>query len=164
MTDKEKGFKWWLRYIIVPLIAGSGLVTIFITLMGRNEPDPRPSNPTISISDDVRDAGGNQVDKNQAPFKIRVDGEAMNAKSNFVYLVVDNGNDQYIEPTRSLGAGVEGPFSGYCYLGELDDPSSLGQSYRVFAVVVNRAYSDYNTLDNTTVLAKSVPLLLVRTQ
>jgi len=29
-TDYERGFKWWLRYIIIPLLSGGGIVTAII--------------------------------------------------------------------------------------------------------------------------------------
>jgi hypothetical protein len=36
--DRERGFKWWLRYVIVPLIGGGGIVAIVVTTI---------SSPTI---------------------------------------------------------------------------------------------------------------------
>ncbi len=166
MGDTEQGLKWWLRYIVVPLVVAS--VVALVALMNRDElpgPAPRPiGSPIISITDDIRDSEGNRIDKDSAPFKVRVSGEALNARPFFVYLVVDNGNGQYVEPVGSLGSNVDGPFSGYCYLGLRDDPGSLKQAYTVFAVVANREYEEYALLDRSTVLAKSNQLLLIRTQ
>jgi hypothetical protein len=32
MGDLESGLKWWMRYVIVPLIGGGGLVAIFVSV------------------------------------------------------------------------------------------------------------------------------------
>jgi hypothetical protein len=40
MADTETGLKWWVRYVIVPLIAGGGLVAIIVALL--KPPDDRP--------------------------------------------------------------------------------------------------------------------------
>ena len=37
-NERERGFKWWLRYVIVPLIGGGGIVAIVVTII---------SSPTI---------------------------------------------------------------------------------------------------------------------
>lgn len=35
----ESGFKWWMRYVVVPIIGGGGIIAIVIALMS-----PRPEN------------------------------------------------------------------------------------------------------------------------
>jgi len=32
MADNEGGFKWWLRYVIVPVIGGGGIVAIWVSI------------------------------------------------------------------------------------------------------------------------------------
>lgn len=34
MGESEQGLKWWLRYVIVPLIGGGGLVAIVVAYLG----------------------------------------------------------------------------------------------------------------------------------
>jgi len=33
MADLEQGMKWWVRYLLVPLIGGGGLVAVVIALL-----------------------------------------------------------------------------------------------------------------------------------
>jgi hypothetical protein len=40
MTDIEHGFKWWIRYVVVPLMAGGGLFAIFGPLINRSQQTP----------------------------------------------------------------------------------------------------------------------------
>ena len=34
-NENEKGFKWWIRYVIVPLIGGGGVVAIIVALLSQ---------------------------------------------------------------------------------------------------------------------------------
>jgi len=47
MSDGETGWKWWVRYVIVPLIGGGGLVAIIVASMSS---DRHPSNPKFDQS------------------------------------------------------------------------------------------------------------------
>jgi hypothetical protein len=38
MTDSEDGYKWWLRYIIVPLVGGGGLVALLVAVIDKPSP------------------------------------------------------------------------------------------------------------------------------
>jgi hypothetical protein len=49
-TDKERGFKWWLRYVIVPIIGSGGVVAIIIALMTRPANSPTPPTPMVTPS------------------------------------------------------------------------------------------------------------------
>jgi len=40
MADEEKGLKWWLRYVIVPLIGGGGIIAIVVSVLGRKAQIP----------------------------------------------------------------------------------------------------------------------------
>jgi threonine dehydratase len=33
MPDNETGFKWWLRYVLVPIIGGGGIVAIIVAFV-----------------------------------------------------------------------------------------------------------------------------------
>lgn len=68
MADEERGAKWWIRYVIVPLIGGGGIIAVVVARMAqptiprsadtgsevvqplRNEPKIPPSmNPTPPV-------------------------------------------------------------------------------------------------------------------
>jgi hypothetical protein len=55
MADNESGLKWWMRYVIVPIIGGGGVIAVVVAVM------EKPGVPP-SISDH-----GSVTDK--APFK-----------------------------------------------------------------------------------------------
>ncbi len=42
MASDETGLKWWLRYVVVPLVGGGGLVAVFVAVLTR----PPSSVPT----------------------------------------------------------------------------------------------------------------------
>lgn len=35
MPDSEAGYKWWVRYVVVPLIGGGGLIALFVAYLNR---------------------------------------------------------------------------------------------------------------------------------
>jgi hypothetical protein len=43
--ENESGFKWWARYVIVPLVGGGGIITLVIALMNRPSVTPTTSSP-----------------------------------------------------------------------------------------------------------------------
>lgn len=116
--------------------------------------------PQVSIDKRIMDERGSAVDKNKAPFRIFVDGSVSNAEGLFLYLVVDDGNAEYIMP--GLGQGYNGNFSGTCYLGVEDDPKSLNKRYIVFAVVTDRKYKKFEHLNRTSMKATSNRIKLFR--
>jgi hypothetical protein len=77
VADTETGLKWWVRYVIVPLIAGGGLVAIIVALLkpaddrprdgGRSTVDvdkePRPPLPLSEKSPQTYDFSMSQLDK-----------------------------------------------------------------------------------------------------
>jgi len=42
--EKETGIKWWMRYVIVPLIGGAGVLGVFIAYIGK--PPATPEKPS----------------------------------------------------------------------------------------------------------------------
>jgi hypothetical protein len=71
MSDpgKESGFKWWLRYVIVPLIGGGGLIGIFISF--REHPpvsapaavsSPQPTSSVTPRESVTRPAGSRKAE------------------------------------------------------------------------------------------------------
>ena len=43
MPDEEIGWKWWIRYVVVPLIGGGGIIAIIVALLaGPTEPTYEP--------------------------------------------------------------------------------------------------------------------------
>ena len=118
----------------------------------------------VKISNDLTDERGRSVDKKQAPFNVRVKGEVSNANSFYTYMVVQDGNVQWIEPTANFGYNINGEFSGDCYLGEINSPNSRKKPYKVFAVVTDREYKEYEHLDRKTIKAQSNAIDLIRTR
>jgi hypothetical protein len=42
VADEERGLRWWVRYAIVPLLSGGGLVVLLVTwFLGQKGPDPK---------------------------------------------------------------------------------------------------------------------------
>lgn len=121
-------------------------------------------NPTITLSDDITDERGAPVEKKKAPFKVQVRGAAKSVKGFYTYLVVNDFNVLWIQPSSSQGVNVSDDFSGYCHLGKVGDPNSLNKRYEVFAVVTNREYKDYDHLDVKTVKARSNAIEFFRTR
>ena len=39
-NDEEKGYKWWIRYVFVPLMGGGGIIAIIVALLSLREPTP----------------------------------------------------------------------------------------------------------------------------
>lgn len=50
-SEIEKGYKWWVRYVIVPLIGGGGLIAIVVALLTRTPPTTSGSPPTPVVID-----------------------------------------------------------------------------------------------------------------
>jgi hypothetical protein len=40
MGEIESGFKWWMRYVIVPIIGGGGIIAIVIAVIDRTQSSP----------------------------------------------------------------------------------------------------------------------------
>src|SRR5215471_15849221 len=41
MSDPESGYKWWIRYVIVPLIGGGSVVALLVAYLNRPAVPPR---------------------------------------------------------------------------------------------------------------------------
>ena len=48
MSKAETGARWWIRYVVVPLIGGGGVVAIVVALVQKSDPVPHPRQPTAS--------------------------------------------------------------------------------------------------------------------
>jgi len=44
--NNETGTKWWIRYVVVPIIGGGGIVAIIVALLSGG---PKPDNPILPI-------------------------------------------------------------------------------------------------------------------
>ncbi|WP_152532174.1 hypothetical protein [Leptolyngbya sp. Heron Island J] len=54
-TDNEQGYKWWLRYVVVPLFGGGGVIAIIVALLTR---------PTPTVAQEIQlltDEGGTET-------------------------------------------------------------------------------------------------------
>ena len=175
--NKSRGSGFRTKFIVVPLLAAGVLFFVGYKSTGlfyTHKPLPAVTTelardtsavvlPEISLSEQVVDENGTQINLNSAPFIIRVQGRVTKAKKYFTYLVVNDFNADWVEPRSGLGAGVDNEFSGFCYLGEKDPRGSL-RNYEVYAVVTNREYQEYEHLDRSTVLAYSNRIQLRRTR
>ncbi|MBN1638756.1 MAG: hypothetical protein JW866_07305 [Ignavibacteriales bacterium] len=119
--------------------------------------------PNITIVDDIRDEHHNPIEKDSSPFKVYVKGTVSNAKDLFVYLVVCDFNYEWIQPVECLGANIDKEFSGYCYLGIIDDPNSINRWYKIFAIVTNKKYKEYEHPNRKSIIAESNKVDLYRT-
>lgn len=65
MADGDSGYKWWLQYVLVPLVAGgAGVVALLVYLRPPTPPQPGPAKvstppagPTTQVGPDVRPPG-----------------------------------------------------------------------------------------------------------
>ena len=138
---------------------------VFVSLIDKIKPSSQQTpQPIIKISTDLIDNKGENINKKQAPFNVRVKGNVSNANNFYTYLVVQDGNVQWIEPTANFGYNINGEFSGDYYLGEIDNPNSLHKPYKVFAVVTDKEYKEYEHLDRKTIKAQSNTIDLIRTR
>lgn len=46
----EHGFKWWLRYVIVPLVGGGGIIAVVVAKIDRPKDAAPYSNPSVEKS------------------------------------------------------------------------------------------------------------------
>ena len=134
--------------------------TVTPTFTSTFTPVPTSTEPTISISSDVRDIGGNPIYMNSAPFQVKVSGTVSNADGYYIYLIVEDSNHQYIQPKG--GINVDNDFSIVCNLGIKDDPNSEGVEYRLYAVITDRPYSPFFHFENESYIAKSNKLKITR--
>jgi hypothetical protein len=130
-------------------------VTIFLA-WAEIIPDPQ-----ITISTNLEDKVGNILDVKDAPYEIFVRGTLSNTKKLYVYLVVDDGNAQWIQPDVT---NTNSEFTGYAYLGEPNDQPSNFKRYSVYAVLVDKKYKVKDKLDTASVIAYSNRVELIRTK
>jgi hypothetical protein len=46
MAEEESGYKWWIRYVAVPLLTGGGVIAVIVaTYFHRPEPTTQPATP-----------------------------------------------------------------------------------------------------------------------
>ena len=45
MAESETGLKWWLRYVVVPLVGSGGIVALIVAFLNRPAAPPNPQNP-----------------------------------------------------------------------------------------------------------------------
>jgi hypothetical protein len=77
-SDKESGFRWWARYVIVPIIGGGGLIALMVAYVERPHPIQvgnsanqvaKPDSPlekvTFYASSKLRDHDDQRISVNQ---------------------------------------------------------------------------------------------------
>lgn len=120
-----------------------------------------PPPPAVLIKG-FEDEQGDVNIKHNAPFKVYVRVSVAHGQGHYLYLIVDDGNGQWVQPPLGeIGEGTE--YTGACYLGRQDGQSSLNKTYRIYAVVTNTPYEEGDQLNLSTVEAKSEVYELFRT-
>jgi len=113
---------------------------------------PKPS-LTLTLAPDVN--------PDRASFKVAVSGTVADAKQLYTYLVVDDGNAEWVEP--GLGFNRDGPFFSTAYLGLETDERSLNKWYTIFAAVTDKEHKEYQHLISSAVRARGSPIRVYRT-
>jgi hypothetical protein len=135
-------------------LAGIGSWT-YVAIHSPKAPDGQGDPPAVAVSIRI-----NVINPAKAPFDVSVEGSVSRAAERYLYLVVDDGNAEYVEP--GLGYGYDGGFSAKAYLGIKEDPNSKNKDYSVFAVVCTQEHKEYEQLDRKSVLATSQTIRLHR--
>jgi hypothetical protein len=65
--EAEHGLKWWVRYVLVPVIGAGGLSAVLVSWIGRSRtpPSPAPSPPQIVIHQTIFPNVSNAVHVNK---------------------------------------------------------------------------------------------------
>lgn len=123
---------------------------------------PTPA-PSITINLVIKDEKGNVIPnpRESAPYNIQLNGTVINAENLFVYLIVDDGYAQFVQP--GLGQNTSRDFAGSSYLGIESDSRSLNKLYKIFAVVTDKKYKEYDVLEQSTIKARSNIIEALRT-
>jgi hypothetical protein len=61
MSETEKGIKWWIRYVIVPLIGGGGLIALIIALVNQPHVSKSIEEPVSTQNVNTRKYIGSEV-------------------------------------------------------------------------------------------------------
>lgn len=93
------------------------------------------------------------INPEKAPFAVRLDGTVTHLGTKYLYLIVDDGNAEWVQP--GLGGKYDGRFYATAYLGIKDDPKSIGKWYSVYAVVSRSTHNPYQKLDRAALVAQS---------
>jgi hypothetical protein len=63
MAETETGFRWWMRYVIVPMIGGGGVIAIIVAFIGR----PAPRAPNLARDTPTTQADIGSQTKQESP-------------------------------------------------------------------------------------------------
>jgi hypothetical protein len=121
---------------------------------------PRTGASTIGVT--INKIEGNGSALIEAPYAVLVKGTASIADGSYVYLVVNDGNAEYVQP--DLVQLANGNFEGYCFLGEEKDPNSINKMYSIYAIVTDTKYGANARLNHGTINAVSNAIDLYRTR
>lgn len=150
----------------IPVIASvlSALIAAGATVWTKHSYPPLPQSiiqPQISLGE-LTNENRRPIDKQAAPFKVFTSGTVSDANVLFTCLVVDDQNREWVEPGCRKVVGNR--FDGIFYLGEGENPYSLGKQYKLFAVVSKSTFGEYKILDRGQVLAVSEVVKVRRTR
>lgn len=55
MAELEEGYRWWLRYVIVPLVGGGGVIALIIAVIGNGQETRKAEEDTANLVADILD-------------------------------------------------------------------------------------------------------------
>jgi hypothetical protein len=117
--------------------------------------DSNQDRPTIMLTLE------SEVNPKDAPFEIELSGTVTKATSMYTYVVVDDGNAEWIQP--GLGENRDGSFYTSAYLGLEKGNDSLNKWYTIFAIVTNEEHKAYQHLIPASVQVRTKPIRVFRT-
>jgi hypothetical protein len=97
---------------------------------------------------------------NGTGFRVLVEVHATCPNGLYTYLVVRDGNKDYIEPPVNLGRIPEGVYRDTCYLGTIN--AGFPKIYTVFAIITTTPYNEYEHPDPKTINCTSNKITLTR--
>lgn len=139
-----------MKNLCIGIIAGL-IVALILAAIGWLLLKP----PSIAIRID-----SGKIDLEAAPFEVPIQGTVSRGKGEYLYLVVNDGNAEWIQP--SLGYGYDGEFVASAFLGIEDDNESRNKWYVVFAAVCSQEHKKHEHLDRTETIVTSEIIRLYR--
>lgn len=139
-----------MKNLFIGIIAGL-IVALIIAVIGWFLLKP----PSVAIRIDT-----GRINLETAPFEVPIQGTVSRAKGKYLYLVVYDGNAEWIQP--NLGYGYDGEFMVSAYLGIQNDEESKNKWYAVFAAVCSQEHKKYEHLDRTETIVTSEIIRLYR--
>jgi hypothetical protein len=145
--DRETGLKWWLRYVVVPLIGGGGVIAIIVALIGRPNHSnlATPRNEPTSVEDQAPPSKNNPpivelpVSEPPAPQPLPHDLKIFEATASSARFEPINVLDDEVSTNTWLDRWIsaDGEAEGAWLELHLPEPATV-TAIKVFMVIENR--------------------------